>query len=328
MPTMLAIAESDLTIEQLATANKAAGDPLRLSILRLLEQGAFGVMELSQIFEVKQSGMSHHLKVLSQAGLVNAQREGNSIFYRRPLLSEAKSFSQWLLGLFRTLDAAPLSAYVTERVSTIMAERATACAEFFARHADDFREQQDLIASYEHYGDALSNILNSLGLKNSQYALEIGPGEGAFLPQLASHFEHVVGIDISPDMLAKAQDLCSQQVLTNVALLNATTGELTASHPSRFGFAVANMVMHHVPSPKTIFTEVAQLLEPGGVFLVTDLCRHEQTWAKESCGDLWLGFEPEDLTRWAAAAGLTEGQSQFSGLRNGFQIQFRLFQRS
>ena len=129
-------------------------------------------------------------------------------------------------------------------------------------------------------------------------------------------------------MLAKAQDLCSQQVLTNVALLNATTGELTASHPSRFGFAVANMVMHHVPSPKTIFTEVAQLLEPGGVFLVTDLCRHEQTWAKESCGDLWLGFEPEDLTRWAAAAGLSEGQSQFSGLRNGFQIQFRLFQRS
>lgn len=328
MPSMLAITESDLTIEQLAAANKAAGDPLRLNILRLLEQGAFGVMELSQIFEMKQSGMSHHLKVLSQAGLVSAQREGNSIFYRRPLLSGAQSFSQWLLGLFRTLDAAPLSTDVTKRVSSIMAERATACAEFFARHAADFREQQDLIASYEHYADALSNILNSLELNKNMSALEIGPGEGAFLPELATRFEHVTGIDISPDMLAKANTLCEQKALPNVSLINATTNDIIATHKSAFRFAVANMVLHHVPSPKTIFTDVAQLLEPGGIFLVTDLCRHDQTWAKESCGDLWLGFEPEDLTRWAAAAGLTEGQSQFSGLRNGFQIQFRLFQRS
>lgn len=333
MPSMLAIAEldptlSDLTIDQLAAANKAAGDPLRLSILRLLEQGAFGVMELSLIFDTKQSGMSHHLKVLAQAGLVNAQREGNSIFYRRPLLTGSQSFNLWLQGLFRTLDAAPLAAEIVQRVSDVMAERANACAEFFARHADDFREQQDLIASYEHYATALSNILNSLKLSTDARALEIGPGEGAFLPELAKRFDTVIGIDISPDMLAKASALCDSKSLDNVTLHQGTTANLTSTHAEEFHFAVANMVMHHVPSPKTIFTDVAQLLIPGGLFLVTDLCRHEQTWAKESCGDLWLGFEPDDLTRWAAAAGLTEGQSQFSGLRNGFQIQFRLFQRS
>src|SRR5690606_15181370 len=69
-----------LGIAELAQASKAAGDPLRLHILQLLGQGAFGVLELCQVFDIKQSSLSHHLKVLAQAGLVSTQREGNSIF--------------------------------------------------------------------------------------------------------------------------------------------------------------------------------------------------------------------------------------------------------
>ena len=103
---------------------------------------------------------------------------------------------------------------------------------------------------------------------------------------------------------------------------------LLAQTPRAVDFAVANMVLHHVPAPRTIFNDVAALLKDGGTFLVTDLCRHEQSWARTSCGDLWLGFDPDDLTSWAREAGLTEGQSQYLGLRNGFQIQFRLFHRA
>lgn len=43
------------------------------------------MLELAQIFDVGQSGMSHHLKVLAQAELVATRREGNAIFYRRAL---------------------------------------------------------------------------------------------------------------------------------------------------------------------------------------------------------------------------------------------------
>ncbi len=70
----------DLPFNDLAATLKAAGDPLRLEILRLLARDSFGVMELSRIFDTKQSGMSHHLKVLANAGLVATRREGNSIF--------------------------------------------------------------------------------------------------------------------------------------------------------------------------------------------------------------------------------------------------------
>ncbi|MDO7673841.1 MAG: metalloregulator ArsR/SmtB family transcription factor, partial [Reinekea forsetii] len=60
---------------------KAISDPTRLTVLQLLGSSAYGVLELSEMLDVKQSGMSHHLKVLSKAGWVDSRREGNSIYY-------------------------------------------------------------------------------------------------------------------------------------------------------------------------------------------------------------------------------------------------------
>jgi ArsR family transcriptional regulator len=50
-----------------------------------LQQNAYGVLELCQIFDIRQSAMSHHLKILANAGLVATRREGTTIFYRRNL---------------------------------------------------------------------------------------------------------------------------------------------------------------------------------------------------------------------------------------------------
>lgn len=328
---MTALTTPFLNLEAFAQLNKAAGDELRLGILQLLGQGAFGVLELCDIFAIKQSSMSHHLKVLAQAGLVSTQREGNSIFYRRPLLTADNDTSRWLKCLFFTLDETAIG-YSEHAVAVVMAERAQACQEFFAKHAHELKEKQDLIASHDQYGEALSKLLKNL--KETQQvgsqgqALEIGPGEGLFIPELSQHFESVLALDISADMLAKTQTLISAQQLHNVRAELGDTSSLLPQQQGQFQFVVANMVLHHVPSPKAIFADVAQLLQPGGVLLITDLCRHEQSWAKESCGDLWLGFETEDLTAWATQSGLSEGESQFLGLRNGFQIQFRLFNKA
>lgn len=321
-----------LGIAELAQASKAAGDPLRLHILQLLGQGAFGVLELCQVFDIKQSSLSHHLKVLAQAGLVSTQREGNSIFYRRPLLTADDDRSRWLKALFQAIDAAQAETDIAPAVAQVLSSHAEACAEFFARHAHEFKEQQDLIASHDQYGDALTALLSSLSgkakrLSGSGDALEIGPGEGAFLPVLAKHFAGVTALDISPDMLQKSAARVAQEQLNNVQCVAGDTASLLPHQAGRYEFAAANMVLHHVPAPKTIFTDAAQLLAPGGTLLITDLCHHDQVWARESCGDLWLGFEPADLSAWAQEAGLVEGQSQYSGLRNGFQIQFRLFHR-
>ena len=75
-------------IDQLTVLYKALADQLRLQILRLLRNECFGVLELCRILEIKQSALSHHLKILSTADVVTTRREGNSIFYRRNFLRD------------------------------------------------------------------------------------------------------------------------------------------------------------------------------------------------------------------------------------------------
>ena len=71
-----------MNLSDYAAFFKAISDPTRLTVLQLLGSSAYGVLELSEMLDVKQSGMSHHLKVLSKAGWVDSRREGNSIYYR------------------------------------------------------------------------------------------------------------------------------------------------------------------------------------------------------------------------------------------------------
>lgn len=318
--------EQRSSVDALAPIFKASGDPLRLEILRVLRRDTFGVLELSQLFDMRQSGMSHHLKVMHKAGLLEPQREGNAIFYRRPLhLDSDKLIDQTIRQIFDTVDRVPLPEHLQARIEAIRKQRAEQSQAFFARHAEQFREQQELIAAFELYAEPTAELIRTrAGRQSWRTALEIGPGEGAFLPVLSELFEHIVALDNSRDMLAKATRTCIDQRLNNVDLIEGVTDTLLARGDA-FDLVVANMVLHHVPSPADIFLDAAALMNNGGCFFVSDLCSHDQDWAKANCGDLWLGFEPEELTAWATDAGLVPGEQLFIGLRNGFQLQVREF---
>ena len=313
-------------IDTLAPIFKASGDPLRLEILRVLRRDTFGVLELSQLFGMRQSGMSHHLKVMHKAGLLEPQREGNAIFYRRPLhLDTDKLTDRTVRQIFDGVDSIPLPTHLQEKIRDIRNQRANQSQAFFARYADKFREQQELIAAFELYAKPVAELIGQRSRKQRwKTALEIGPGEGGFLPVLSKACEHVVALDNSRDMLAKATRTCIDERLNNIDLIEGVTDNLLARGDA-FDLVVANMVLHHVPSPADIFLDASALMNNGGCLVISDLCSHDQDWAKENCGDLWLGFEPEELTSWATDAGLVTGESLFIGLRNGFQVQVREF---
>lgn len=326
MTSLSAHANPISSVDVLAPIFKASGDPLRLEILRVLRRDTFGVLELSQLFDMRQSGMSHHLKVMHKAGLVEPQREGNAIFYRRPLhLDNDKPTDLTICQIFEAVDRAPLPTHLQEKIESIRNQRADQSQAFFSRHSEQFREQQELIAAFDLYAAPVADMIRKRTRKRRwQTALEIGPGEGGFLPVLSELSEHVVALDNSRDMLAKATRTCIDERLDNVDLIEGVTDTLLARGDA-FDLVVANMVLHHVPSPADIFLDAAALMNNGGCLVVSDLCRHDQNWAKDNCGDLWLGFEPEELTAWAVAAGLKAGEQLFIGLRNGFQVQVREF---
>jgi ArsR family transcriptional regulator, arsenate/arsenite/antimonite-responsive transcriptional repressor len=77
---------------QLATAFKALGDPVRLRLLSLIashEAGEACVCDLTGAFDVSQPTISHHLKVLREAGLLTSQRRATWVYYRvRPAALE------------------------------------------------------------------------------------------------------------------------------------------------------------------------------------------------------------------------------------------------
>lgn len=64
-----------------ATRFKALGDPTRLRILRLVTTGEKCVCELVDAIDVPQPLLSHHLRVLREAGLVRTRREGRWAYY-------------------------------------------------------------------------------------------------------------------------------------------------------------------------------------------------------------------------------------------------------
>ena len=113
------------------------GDETRLRLLRLLAKESLNVSELTAILGVAQSGVSRHLGLLKDAGLVREQRTGTFSWYRLdPTLDDANgpyaSLWKWLTHRFETATTAtkpttralPRCGESARKTSATMATRA------------------------------------------------------------------------------------------------------------------------------------------------------------------------------------------------------------
>ena len=97
------LTESALGTEQaedLSRMFKALGDPVRLRLLSMITSahgGEICVCDLTPAFDLSGPTISHHLKVLREAGLVTSERRASWVYYR--LVPDA------LTGLSELLDA-------------------------------------------------------------------------------------------------------------------------------------------------------------------------------------------------------------------------------
>jgi ubiquinone/menaquinone biosynthesis C-methylase UbiE len=318
--------QPDPRLAALTSLCKASADTLRLLILRVLRKDSFGVSELCSIFDIRQPALSHHLKVLANAGLVAARREVNSIFYRRSELGQHPDLQTLQNSIFDAVDEINLPADIQDRLLALHRQREENSSNFFRLNAHKFHQQQDLIANYEQYADVVAQVLADAPLERRNTVLEVGPGDGSFLLELAPLFKRVVALDSAPGMLEQARNKAARAGLHNIDFILDDTRSSQLQN-LQADCVVINMVLHHTPAPGDVLRDVASCLAPQGVILVTDLCNHDQGWARENCGDLWLGFDPQDLAQWAADAGLIEIASVYLAQRNGFQVQVRLFGR-
>jgi ArsR family transcriptional regulator, arsenate/arsenite/antimonite-responsive transcriptional repressor len=84
---------------RMAAVAKALGDPIRIQLVDVLRKhaGKVCVCELVPLFDLSQPTVSHHLKVLRDAGLVGSERRGLwAFYYVNP--DALEELSSWLDG--------------------------------------------------------------------------------------------------------------------------------------------------------------------------------------------------------------------------------------
>ena len=122
---------------------RAAGEPTRLRMLALLAREELAVMELGRILDQSQPRVSRHLKLLTEAGLVERFPDGAWVFYRLSAAEPERGFVEGLLAMIA--EDAP--AYVARSAAAGRGARPSAAADaaaYFARNAARWDEIRSL----------------------------------------------------------------------------------------------------------------------------------------------------------------------------------------
>jgi ArsR family transcriptional regulator len=120
-----------LTADQTIEALRAAGEPTRLRVLSLLAGEELSVMELSGILDQSQPRVSRHLKLMTDAGLIERFPDGARVFYRLSSDPPARRLIDTVLDLLD--DAA--NADDDRRLEDVRRSREVAASAYFERVA-------------------------------------------------------------------------------------------------------------------------------------------------------------------------------------------------
>lgn len=97
--------------------------------------------------------------------------------------------------------------------------------------------------------------------------LEVGVGTGLALPFYGKNMR-VTGIDLSPDMLARARERAEKHTIKNIDTLEVMDATATGYGDESFDIAVAMYVLTVVPDPAAVMHEMARVVKAGGTVLV------------------------------------------------------------
>jgi phosphatidylethanolamine/phosphatidyl-N-methylethanolamine N-methyltransferase len=131
--------------------------------------------------------------------------------------------------------------------------------------------------------------------------LEVGVGTGLALPHYRRDLR-VVGIDLSREMLEKAQERVRAERLGHVTGLLEMDAEHMAFRDDSFDIAVAMFTASVVPNARTLFAEMSRVVRPGGQLLFVNHFAAEagpRWWIERSMAPLArvLGWHPDFALR-------------------------------
>jgi ArsR family transcriptional regulator len=289
------------------------GDEVRLRMLRVLQAERLNVTELTSILGIAQSGVSRHLGLLKEAGLVTEQREGGYTYFRlSPGLADARNGLGPLAAL---LDAHFGDAAHTEtgRADDVrLAEVRRLRKENFDVHGGPDTQARQLVPgrSWAAWARALGRLLPPLEVA------DLGCGEGYLTIEASRWASRVLAVDHSPTVLKRAQALAARRRVRNITWRRGELEKLPIRDAS-IDVALLSQALHHARDPRKAVGEASRILVPGGRILVLDLREHDETWVRERLGDRWLGFTSDRLKALLEEAGFLDAAVSVGARRTG-----------
>jgi ArsR family transcriptional regulator len=286
-------------MEELLVALRACAEPTRLRILALVARGAFCVSEFTEILGQSQPRLSRHLRLLSEAGLLERLREGANAWFGLPA-EGTPGCSLARAVLERLPEGDEVLAADRRQAARVLAERARAATDSFARKGAEWDEMSALGLPAAAVEAALLGLLPQGGLGR---VLDIGTGTGRLLELLAPRLTAGLGVDASRAMLALARARLARPGLTHCAVRLADMYRLPLPDAG-FDLVLLHMVLHHAEDPAAAVAEAARVLRPGGRIVIVDLVPHQSAEALHRLAHRWPGFSDAAMHGLLAAAGL------------------------
>ncbi len=289
------------------------GDEARLRVLRLLDAERLNVSELTGILGIAQSGVSRHLGLLKDAGLVVEDREGGYSYYRiAPAVREGQNGFGPVWPLLRAQFEAATTTEAGRADSARLAEVRRLRRENFEAHSGPDTNERQLVPgrSWAAWARALGHLLPPMRVA------DLGCGEGYLTIEAARWASKVYAVDRSKTVLDRARELATRRRVSNVVWKRGELGRVPLDDES-VDVALLSQALHHADDPAAALREAARILVRGGRVLILDLREHEETWVHERLGDRWPGFSDAALRRWLTDAGLTKVRVSVGARRTG-----------
>lgn len=277
---------------------RAAGEPTRLRLLLLLAQVEFNVKELTQILGQSQPRLSRHLKLLTDAGLIERFQEGSAVYYR---LSHRSTNARLFAPLLDALDKCD-TQFVRDlaRADALREEKTRAAQAYFEVHAAAW----DKIRAYHAPEEAVeATMLAALGPGPFETLIDLGTGTGRILELFADRADRLAGYDINREMLAHARARLDAGGVGNAQVRLGDIVNLDIDDDSADA-VVIHQVLHFLEEPESAVAEAARLLKPSGRLLIVDFSAHNIEEMREIYAHRRLGFEREAVEGWMRQNGL------------------------
>jgi ArsR family transcriptional regulator len=282
------------------TALRAAADPSRLRLLRLLDLAELNVGELAAATAMTQSSVSRHLAMLRAAGLVEERTEGVRTYVRAASSPPRESAALAAAVLAAVRDESFGHADDVARLERIRSEREASHAKMFDSLAADWDGLREELLGGRLSPPEIASLLAPVGMR----LVDAGSGTGAALPWLsavAGPDGQVVAVARSAAMVARAKARAAS--LANVEVRRGRIEELPVPDGWADGL-VLSLSLRQTADPVAVLKRCARAVRPGGRIVVADVAAHGDATLVERLGRGFAGFAEDELAETMRDAGL------------------------